>query len=110
MFLLQKTFEISGSHYLELSYRSPCKELHGHNWKITVYCKCKDSELEEGMVVDFSKIKQIVHRLDHNHLNSFIQQPTSENLAKWLCERIPRCYRVDVEETTGSVVSYNREE
>lgn len=31
MYYIEKTFEISASHKLTLSYRSKCENLHGHN-------------------------------------------------------------------------------
>ena len=55
MYYIEKTFEISSSHKLTLSYRSKCENLHGHNWKITVMCKAETLD-ENGMVVDFSVV------------------------------------------------------
>lgn len=112
MFELKKTFEISASHRLEgLSYESPCKYLHGHNFRITVHCRSVNLD-KNGMVVDFSGIGKIVKgELDHKHLNDVwnLENPTSENIAKWICNRIARCYRVDVQEAEGNVVSYVEE-
>lgn len=118
MFYLKKQMEISGAHSLELFYDSPCRCIHGHNWIITVYCKCEDQELNEnGIMVDFSEIKKIVHQLDHDYINNILRDqgenpinPTAENIAFWLYQRIPFCYRVDVEETKNNVVSYVEEE
>jgi 6-pyruvoyltetrahydropterin/6-carboxytetrahydropterin synthase len=47
-----------------------------------------------------------VKELDHENLNDYLEQPTAEALAKHLCEKIPYCYRVDVQETEGNVASY----
>ena len=55
MYFIEKTFEISASHKLQLSYRSKCENLHGHNWKVTVMCKSRTLD-ENGMVVDFKMI------------------------------------------------------
>ncbi len=61
--------EISASHSLKLSYRSKCENLHGHNWIITVYCRSEVLN-EDGMVVDFTHIKEtVMGRLDHQNLN-----------------------------------------
>ena len=57
MYYIEKTFEISASHQLALSYPSKCTQLHGHNWKITVYCRSRELN-EEGMVIDFSEVKR----------------------------------------------------
>ena len=59
MYTVIKRMEISASHSLKLSYQSKCEKLHGHNWIITVYCRSKELD-ENGMVVDFTHIKQAV--------------------------------------------------
>ena len=64
--------EISASHSLKLSYRSKCENLHGHNWIITVYCRSEVLN-EDGMVVDFTHIKEtVMGRLDHRNLNEVV--------------------------------------
>lgn len=109
-FMLEKMFEIAGSHCLDLPYDSKCKNPHGHNWIVTVYCAATPKEVEanNGMVVDFTEIKKAVHdRLDHQHLNHILPfNPTAENIAKWICEQVPHCYRVDVQESQGNIASY----
>ncbi|MCI6781676.1 MAG: 6-carboxytetrahydropterin synthase, partial [Dialister sp.] len=35
--------------------------------------------------------------------------PTAENIAKWLCDRIPHCIRVSVQETEGNVATYEKD-
>ena len=45
------------------------QSLHGHNWIITVYCRSARLN-SEGMVVDFTRIKEVVtEKLDHQNLN-----------------------------------------
>ena len=63
---------------------------------------------EHGMVVDFSDIKRRVSdRLDHQVVNDILGcNPTAENMARWCCEQVPNCYRVDVQETQGNVATY----
>ena len=60
------------------------------------------------MVTDFTHIKNVVtDKLDHTVLNEVVPfNPTAENLARWICEHIPHCYRVDVQESEGNVASY----
>ena len=109
MYYVKKTFEVSASHKLDLPYSSKCKSLHGHNYIITVYCKCKDYELTNyGMVIDFNEIKtQIQDKLDHQNLNDVLLfNPTAENMAKWIVDNIPKCYRADVEESKNNWASY----
>ncbi len=110
MYYLTKTIEISGAHRLSLDYESKCTELHGHNWTITVHCRAKELD-RNGMIVDFAEIKRrIADPLDHKVLNDVLTcNPTAENLARWCCEQIESCYRVDVQESMGNVASYERE-
>ena len=60
MYRVIKRMEISGAHKLELPYESKCRGLHGHNWIITVFSQSETLD-ENGMVVDFSHIKELVH-------------------------------------------------
>lgn len=56
MYYIKKSFEISASHHLKLSYQSKCSNVHGHNWHITIYCKSRELN-KDGMVADFSEVK-----------------------------------------------------
>jgi len=106
MWYLEKEVTISAAHHLE-NYRGPCKSVHGHNWRVVIYCK-RDILADTGMVIDFRDIKNIVDQLDHRDINfvTAMKNPTAEQIAKWLYERIPFCYKVMVEETKGSRCTY----
>ena len=110
MYYLTKTIEISGAHRLSLDYESKCTELHGHNWTITVHCRAKELD-RNGMIVDFAEIKRrIADPLDHKVLNDILPcNPTAENLARWCCDQIPQCYRVDVVESSGNSATYEED-
>ncbi len=107
MYTVVKTLEIAGAHRLTLPYPSKCAGLHGHNWQIEVTLRSETLD-ENGMVLDFSRIKEVVMQLDHAYLNDVLGDvnPTAENIAKWICDRLPHCVRVAVRESEGNLAIY----
>lgn len=70
---ITKEFKFEMAHAL-LGYDGPCKNIHGHSYKLNVTVKGKTkngtTDSDEGMVVDFGVIKKIVndlivHKYDH---------------------------------------------
>ena len=109
MYYISKRMEVAGSHRLTLDYESKCTNLHGHNWIITVYCKSKELN-SNGMVCDFSKIKNDIHgKLDHQNLNDVLLfNPTAENIAKWIVDNVPKCYKAVVQESENNEAIYEK--
>ena len=106
--------EISASHSLHFSKAGADEPMHGHNWTVTVWCRGRELD-EDGLLVDFLDIEKRIHDyLDHGNLNDLHGNlndllpfnPTTENLARWICEQVPHCYRVDVKECEGNEASY----
>ena len=89
--IVEKRLEIAGSHSLCLGHRSPCSNLHGHNWIVGV--RVEGIELnDDGMVLDFTFISDVVKRLDHRYLNDVLGKinPTAENMSRWIAEEIQK--------------------
>lgn len=101
--------EIAGCHHLNLSYESKCKNLHGHNWIVTVFCKAEKLNAD-GMVIDFKHVKNKIHGyLDHGNFNELLSfNPTAENIARWIVEQIPTCYKATVQESEGNIATYEK--
>jgi 6-pyruvoyltetrahydropterin/6-carboxytetrahydropterin synthase len=91
-----------------------CARLHGHSYQVEVHVS-GTVDPESGMVVDFADIKSacapLRDRLDHFYLNDIegLENPTSENLATWIWDRLPpdlAVSRVVIRETCTSGVEY----
>lgn len=110
MYIVRKRLEISASHSLKLSYESKCENLHVHNWIILIWCRSEHLN-EDGMVVDFSHIKEMVHnKLDHQNLNDILSfNTTAENMAKWICDQVPQCFKVMVQESENNIAWYEKD-
>ena len=58
---VQKTFSVCTAHRL-MDHPGACKNLHGHNYNITVYLEAEELN-SQGMVIDFSDIKKKIGML-----------------------------------------------
>ena len=110
MYYVSKRFELSAAHYVTTEHRTKCEALHGHNWIVIVHCKAEELN-DDGMVTDFTFIKQnIMSVLDHKNLNEFLPfSPTAENLAKWICDRTPNCFKVEIWESENNKAIYEKD-
>lgn len=70
---LTKEFSFEAAHALG-GYDGPCREIHGHSYRLFVTVKgcpsCDVEDPKQGMVIDFGVLKKIVHeeiisQLDH---------------------------------------------
>src|SRR2546425_384545 len=70
-----------------------CARLHGHSFRVEIRV-AGDVDPELGWVLDFDAVKAAfdpLHAaLDHRYLNEIegLENPTSENLARWIWDRL----------------------
>ena len=79
------------AHYLP-NYEGKCSRMHGHTYRLIVEVEGKPNP-KTGMVIDFSILKDIINEhiliyLDHQILNAVIKNPTAENIATWIKEKL----------------------
>lgn len=113
---IAKEFSFDAAHSLPNS-DGPCKRLHGHTYHVTVIARGQtqplDGRPEEGMVIDFTRIKMIFKerieaRCDHQFLNETVPvaRTTAELLATWMLgemrEVLPQVVAIRVSETPSS--------
>jgi 6-pyruvoyltetrahydropterin/6-carboxytetrahydropterin synthase len=113
---LTRAFTFEAAHRLP---RAPeghkCRRLHGHSFRVEISV---DGEVapETGWFLDYGVMKEAVEPirrdLDHYYLNEIagLENPTSENLARWIWERLrpvlPSLARITVHETCEARCEY----
>ncbi len=113
--IIQKEFTFEAAHWLEgVGSGHPCARMHGHSYRVTL--QVTGPVVSPGWVCDFGELKvawrMIEPDLDHRCLNEVdgMGNPTSENLAVWIWERIkpilPNLATVIVSETPTSRAIY----
>jgi len=113
--------EFSAGHALRRC-RSKCENLHGHNFSVEMVVEGNSLQEDTDLLVDFSVLKARLRKelegLDHRVLNEFapfdVINPSSENLARHLWERLAqameepgvRLHSVTVGEKAGQSATY----
>jgi 6-pyruvoyltetrahydropterin/6-carboxytetrahydropterin synthase len=116
--MIERNF--SSAHQLR-GYKGKCENLHGHNYRIEIYARGRELD-NIGLLVDFVELKaaadEVVQYLDHQNINELAPfhelQPSAENLAKYILERVGskisddrvQIYKVRCFETPTSVATY----
>lgn len=115
-FELKTQFRIESARFLpNLPEGHPCRRMHGHSFLITLKL-VGTADPQIGWVRDYHEIeeslKPLKTKLDHRALNEVegLQNPTSENLARWIYENarkvLPELVQVTVSETPTTECSY----
>lgn len=108
-FTLKTLLDFAAAHRLH-GYDGDCAKLHGHNWKVEVMVTGEQLD-DVGMVIDFKEIKRhakaVVAELDHTYLNDHPafqnRNPTAENIAAYLFERLAE--RIDTQQRHVSAIT-----
>lgn len=99
LFELSIKGDFASAHFLR-DYDGPCKDLHGHTWKVEV--AVTSPKLNRiGLVVDFRLIKRqlkdFLMIIDHVNLNEIAYfkkvNPSTENLAKYIYREFGKVVR-----------------
>jgi 6-pyruvoyltetrahydropterin/6-carboxytetrahydropterin synthase len=110
---LDVEFHFAAAHRLP-RYDGPCFRMHGHNYRFLVGLE-GEVDPATGMVADFGVVKDLVQehvlaRVDHQNLNDVLENPTAENIARWIWEviepRLPGLAEVRLYEIPDSCVTY----
>jgi 6-pyruvoyltetrahydropterin/6-carboxytetrahydropterin synthase len=110
-----REFTFEAAHLLpNLAEGHKCRRLHGHSYGVRIHVQ-GEVAADSGMVIDFAEIKDafepLWQQLDHHYLNEVegLANPTSENLAVWIWERLVGALplrKIVVRETCTSGVEY----
>jgi len=113
---IYKEFQVEAAHFLpNVPETHKCRRLHGHSYRIEIHVEGNVGG-DTGWVMDFADIgaafQPVFDLIDHRYLNEIegLENPTSENLARWIWERIkpvlPGLAAVSIRETCTSGCSY----
>jgi 6-pyruvoyltetrahydropterin/6-carboxytetrahydropterin synthase len=88
---LDVEFSFAAAHRLP-RYEGPCFRMHGHNYRFFVAVE-GETDPHPGMIADFGVLKaavqeHVLSRVDHRTLNDFLENPTAENIARWIFETL----------------------
>ena len=92
-----------------------CESLHGHNFRVTLEVTGKQLDAT-GMLIDFGDLKNILKavlsELDHSDLNDHpvfrASSPSSENIARYICEKVTAA--IDKDTVSVASVTVNESE
>jgi 6-pyruvoyltetrahydropterin/6-carboxytetrahydropterin synthase len=89
--IVRRSYSFEASHQLP-QHPGKCANLHGHSYRFVVEVS-GDLDPVQGLVIDFWDLDKIVHeavldRVDHQHLNEVIENPTAEWIAIWIWRQL----------------------
>lgn len=92
--LLRKSFTFEAAHVLP-NHPGKCSRLHGHSYRLDVTLEgpLQADGPAAGMIEDFEVVTRVVKaaviaELDHRSLNELIENPTAEQIVRWVWGRL----------------------
>jgi 6-pyruvoyltetrahydropterin/6-carboxytetrahydropterin synthase len=81
----------SSAHILD-GYPGKCSQLHGHTWKVCVWVRGDESDLDDvGILWDFSNLDKTTDELDHRYINDIVGiNPTAENITVYIYKELKK--------------------
>ena len=106
MYSIEKKFKFEATHRLNcLDYDSPCKNIHGHSYKVFMTIKA-GSLNDQGMIIDFTKLKEFQKFLDLKYDHACIVESSDESFIKFIKTNH---YKLNIysKPTTAENMAYN---
>jgi len=112
MYTLRIKGEFDAAHYLP-HYSGKCSRMHGHSWIVEAFFLATKQD-DIGISIDFKLLKnelgRVLDKLDHTELNQIIEQPTAENIARYIYGKlVPKPIKVVIWEGRNSAVEYKED-
>jgi 6-pyruvoyltetrahydropterin/6-carboxytetrahydropterin synthase len=113
---VRRSFDFDSAHRLP-HHPGKCRNLHGHAYRLVVTVD-RPVDRATGLAVDFSDLKAVVERevvdlLDHALVNDLVTNPTAEEMAVWIWNRLasplPGLVEIELFETRSCSVVYRGE-
>lgn len=87
-----------------------CANLHGHTYLAVVNLHAISNDFD-GMVMDFSGIKAVIDKLDHQFINNIFEKDidfhdkptTAENIALWIWQEVMKDFGSRITKLTVSI-------
>ncbi|WP_175060205.1 6-carboxytetrahydropterin synthase [Thermococcus sp. 2319x1] len=92
---IREKFTFDAAHAVKTN--GELEEIHGHTFRGEVFI---EGEIKEGYIMDFLELRRILDNavapLMHKNLNKLFENPTTENIALWIAERVKENLPQDV--------------
>lgn len=92
---IREKFAFDAAHAVKIN--GELEEIHGHTFRGEIFI---EGEIKEGYIMDFLELRKILDNaiapLRHKNLNKLFENPTTENIALWIAERVRKSLPEDI--------------